>query len=1013
MVELTIEQKRAIAMANARLRLQQSAPQEPELTGYIDPATPAPEDVRGPSGVPGGAQPEGFVGRTTAEPEPLGPMKSLQYGLQKVGSGAAALAGAPVDVVTGAQNTLVGVNNLFADNPIPYVENPVGGSQWIKDTVSEFLPTIDESQVPFNQRVVGSAVDFGTQAAVTGGGAALRAPAAMARAGKSGFGAAGSGATQVLDNYARPYANNPGRTLAGDVAAGAGSGATIEAYDDSAPRDWVSTILGDTVADSLGTVLAGIVGGVGGAGALSLGEGLGTAAVDTVRKPLGMLKSEYQIGGDEPYIPSRRDMETAAAMQQAQAYDKDAALRRLEENNAALDAAGIPADSRPTPGAMSRDTGLIRGENRSRTADERFGTEMIERDKRVRTAAGDKVRSVAPAGSDGRQFTDFADAEVNRRISQAEEVAAQDDAMIRAMSEDMRARSEAQKPAPQDVPVLAAIDEMPQASGRLQEAFKSERVGARNIKNSKFAPLENVPVDAQPLYDAVEAIGKRGPLSLGELPPEIVRSVRDLAEIDPDTGDIIGFKPITFGKVLGLRNVISDEIRAAGKLTVTDNKGLATSQPRLELLKQLRDAIDEYEDMLPPEYADAIAEARRYYGEEYAPRFKEGRAGEVTKGLVRDPSNQRPEDFAGKFLGGNKGSDVESLDRAIRLKDMPERAADARKWVIGKLGESGVVDQQTKLLRPDTLRNFAMRNREVISRVPGMQKEIDDMLAQATQGEEMTGRIRDDLDAIAAARTAAERDTGTQLRARTRGVEKSPIGRAAGKNPVNAVDTVFSSGDPEKAMEQLVLDTGPDEKAKAGLKAAVRDWLLSETTNSATQLTADGSRPVSRAKIGNMFFENEKALAKVFDEDEMNALRIANNIEDMEANRTLQSTSGSATAERAGMFNLSRKAENALEAYLKLRYGALKGGGVMRSLRIAAQSLPDGANGVQRILDQAKKDPELAMHLLKMDVSKINTPDWNAKLNRLLSVAAGTREAVSDEGDEVLTVDLTPKDVKK
>jgi hypothetical protein len=985
------------------------------LQKRFGPQATAPEDVRGPSGIPGGAQPEGFVGRTTAEPERLGLAKSFGYGLQKVGEGTAAVAGTPVDITTGGLNALIGLGNLFADSPAPYIENPVGGSRSIMDAAGSIFPTIDESQVPSKQRMAGAAVDFGTQAALTGGGLALRAPAAMERAAQTGFGAGGSGTTKAIDTYARPYANNPGRTLAGDVAAGAGSGAAIEVYDQSGAQDAVASVFGETVAQTLGPMLAGIAGGVGGAGALSVTQGAGQAGVDRVRKSFGGLKSDYQIGGvngEQPYTPTIREMQTAAADAQARAYNKDAAVRNLTANDTMLAEAGIPADSRPTPGAMSRDTGLIQYENSLRTSDPKLGTEMIERDKRVRTAVGDKVRSTAPAGAEGRDFTDFADAEVNRRIAQAEEAAAQDDAMVGTLAQEMEARAKAQQPAPQDVPVKAAMADMAPASGRLQEAFKGERLAARDVKNEKFAPLEDVPVDAQPLYEAVDAIERTGPLTFGRLPSEITSEIRNLAEWSDDGKEIVGFKPITFGKVLGLRNLISEEIRAAGKLTVTDNKGLATSQPRIELLKQLRDAVDEYEDMLPPEYADQIAEARRYYGEEYAPRFKEGAAGKATRGLVTDPMNQRPEDFAGKFLGSNKGSDVESLDRAIRLQDMPERAADARTWLTGKLGEEGVVDEKTKILRPDVLRNFATRNREVISRVPGMQDEIDKMLAQATQGQVMTGRIADDLKAVSAARSTAEKETGAQLRARTRAVEKSPIGRVVGNDPLNAVHTVFSSGDAERAMEKLVLDTGPDKNARAGLKKSVSDWLMSSTTNSGKHLTADDNRPISGAKIENMFFENEKTLAKVFDEPEMNALRIANNMMKMEANRNLQATSGSPTAERGWRSMLDGKAQNMLEAGLKLRYGVLKGGGIMRSIRLAAQSLPDGNNGVDRILRQMQSDPELAKHLLTMDVSKINTPDWNAKLNRILSAFAGVREAVSSD-EEVLTIDLTPDDVKK
>jgi hypothetical protein len=978
-------------------------------------AQPAPEDVRGPSGIPGGAQPEGFVGRTTAEPERLGLAKSFGYGLQKVGEGAAAVAGTPVDITTGGLNALIGLGNLFADSPAPYIENPVGGSRSIMDAASSIFPTIDESQVPSKQRMVGEAVDFGTQAALTGGGLALRAPAAMERAAQTGFGAGGSGTTKAIDTYARPYANNPVRTLAGDTAAGAGSGAAIEVYDQSGAQDAVASVFGETVAQTLGPMLAGIAGGAGGAGALSVTQGVGQAGVDMVRKPFGGLKSDYQIGGvngEQPHTPTIREMQTAAADAQARAYNKDAAVRNLTANDTMLAEAGIPADSRPTPGAMSRDTGLIQYENSLRTSDPKLGTEMIERDKRVRTAVGDKVRSTAPAGAEGRDFTDFADAEVNRRIAQAEEAAAQDDAMVGTLAQEMEARAKAQQPAPQDVPVKAAMADMDPASRRIDEAFRTNYREARDTKNALYndPAMVNAPVDAQELYDAVESIqaASSGPLSIGGgLPGEIVERVRSLVVArNEDTGAPEAFRDITYGDVQDLRAAVSEQIQMATQGSAT---GASGSGPRVQALRNLREVLDGFPDQLADAGNEAARAAIDNYAQNYRPRFREGQAGNLARDITRDPTGTkvRPEDTAGKFLGSNKGSDVESLNRAV-----PNNAADARTWLTGKLGESGVVDEKTGILRPDTLRNFATKNREVIARVPGMKDEIDKMLAQATQGQVMTGRIADDLKAISAARSTAEKETAAQLRARTRAVEKSPIGRVVGNDPLNAVHTVFSSGDAERAMEKLVLDTGPDKNARAGLKKSVSDWLMSSTTNSGKHLTADDNRPISGAKIENVFFENEKALAKVFDEKEMNALRIANNMMKMEANRNLQATSGSPTAERGWRSMLDDKAQNVLEAGLKLRYGMLKGGGIMRSLRQAAQSLPDGNDGVDRILRQMQSDPELAKHLLTMDVSKINTPDWNAKLNRILSAFAGVREAVSSD-EEVLTIDLTPDDVKK
>jgi hypothetical protein len=873
----------------------------------------------------------------SAGPAGLGPLQSMQYGLQKVGAGVADVLGAPVDLVAApvfnagiyGMNTL-GRNVLPGYEQVSFIENPIGGSQSIRDLASSFFPTIDDAQVPDKQQIAGEAVRFGSQA--LGPGGVLASSANKAR--EVGSMVQKSPVAQsIVDNFTRgmtqPYVANAGRTLGGDVVAAGGAGAAVEGYDQYAPESVQDTL------GPLGPLLAALFGGTGAAVTKAGVEGAVSGGMNAGRSLTG-TNYDPNIPMDETtgYRPTRSELDQAAMIAQGQASNPALAARTIEDEAAALRAIE-PRVAIPTSGALSGDVGLNLYENTKRVAD---AAPFIQRTQAVNTGANELIGRSAPPDAEPRALTDFAETATDQK----------------------RQQIEANAPAPQDVPVKAAMADMAPASGRLQGAFKQEDLANKAEKNANFAPLKDVPVPAQPLRDSLDSIMADRTVIGGEIPAGIVNYVKGL----PDD--------ITFGEILGLRNQVSEEIGAAFRSTAPGADGLASSGPRIQRLKQLRSALDDYENMLPPENADQLATAQGFYKNERVPRFKEGEAGKFLKDSIRDP-NQRPEDFAGRFLGKNKGSDVESLNRAVPLgtNEAPSAAAvDARTWLIGKLGESGVVDDKTKILRPDVLRSFATKNREVISRVPGMQDEIDKMLAQATEGREMTGKIAAEL----------------------RKVEQSTMAQMRGKNPENAVAGVFNSGDPERAIDELILEIGPDKKARDGLKGAVRDWLIDKTSTTAVEKTVDGERPTSFAQLENLFNKHEKTLAKVYSPDEMNALRDAHRLLKPMNNLRNRGTTGSDTPEK-GMMGWK-----VLEAGLKARYGVLKGGGLLRTIRIAAETLPNSRAGIDGLTKQMFFDPDLAVFLLRREV-KPDSPEWNAKLQRLIGFGAAARESTAPEGD--------------
>ena len=197
----------------------QSAQPKARLVPVGEPADPPveswkavpPEDVRGPTGVPGGTQPV----QPPAGPVP-GPFDYLERGTASVGRGLADVAGAPVDLTTLGLNAAMGIGDMLGvDNP-PYIQKPFMGSDWIADKANSAYESLGGSITPDEQvapiiRVINDATRFGTGALVGGSGmaAAARTP------GRSG----------VVEALSKPYEQNAPRTIVGDTAAGAGSGA--------------------------------------------------------------------------------------------------------------------------------------------------------------------------------------------------------------------------------------------------------------------------------------------------------------------------------------------------------------------------------------------------------------------------------------------------------------------------------------------------------------------------------------------------------------------------------------------------------------------------------------------------------------------------------------------------------------------------------------------------------------------------------------------------------------------
>lgn len=277
-------------------------------------------------------------------------------------------------------------------------------------------------------------------------------------------------------------------------------------------------------------------------------------------------------------------------------------------------------------------------------------------------------------------------------------------------------------------------------------------------------------------------------------------------------------------------------------------------------------------------------------------------------------------------------------------------------------------------MRPDALRRWRNKWGASLDVVPGFREEVEALLRNSEADSFQLSRL-------AANVRAAEGRLDDVVR------NRGALGLVLDKDPINAVASVFNAGDPEEAMREIVQAVGTNKRARDGLKSSVVDYLMDSTTGPGLPATADKSRPIDFGKLENLFSRHEKTLAAVYGPEEMNALRQAHKL--LSPGEALKRP-GSGAKYESGK---SEQAWRLLEGGLKAKFGVLKGGGVLRTIRIFAASLPRNDDAVNDILVRLHFDPELAVHLLGRQVDP-NSPQWNAKLNKLLAAATGARDSV-------------------
>ena len=341
-----------------------------------------------------------------------------------------------------------------------------------------------------------------------------------------------------------------------------------------------------------------------------------------------------------------------------------------------------------------------------------------------------------------------------------------------------------------------------------------------------------------------------------------------------------------------------------------------------------------------------------------------------------------PTETAGRFLKpGITGEEVAADLRRI-LEKSPSRAegvAAARDYVLSDMAK--VVGADGKI-SPYKLRAWIANRSGMFKAFPEIRAEADQTLRDVVNNRQATTQLQKDLQAATEARKATERE-----------IQSSALSLVLDADPVVAIRNIFKARDPQMAMRDIVkrVKAGGGD-AGLGLRKAVADYLEQTLTKTNVNSTSEGVRNTSLAELENAFARSDKVLAEIYGPAEMNALQQARRAVTDLARKGVTASAGSPTAE---MFSgLKRVAE----IILKTTHGGLRGGNIFRNLKLAMQTIP-GLNDtakIERIIERALFDPELAKHLLTTPVAQRERTLWNRKLMQLVAL----EETASEDSKE-------------
>lgn len=905
-----------------------------------------------------------------SEPPALGPQddgagRSLMIGAQGVGRGLADLVGGIPDLVNLPINAAIGGANALFDTEIPTLPSASESLADLFGSASSALglPVVQPEDMSFKEKLAHGTSRYATSFGVGG---------ALPQLGRS-VGLVNE-ATPVLGRMLPARDASPVATAVDDVAMGAGAGLTATAVDEAIPDDANPVVKG--LADTAATIL----GAVGGRAAVGTGRTAGALAKDGYQR---LTKGPAQFADPATgFSPTNSSLDKAADIAQTAAIDPARAARTIGDVAADRRQVGDPI---PTAGIASGDEGLIALENGMRIG---HSAPFTHNDQLVKTAAARQLHDLMPAEAAdlprenlvtySRQATDAAGKMIDERRTAAR-------APVRAAEQavdETGARLDQAKAAQGEIvaPVAAARGMEGQASAQLDKAVVDDTLRPMTkAKNEAFDAIDPDGTLEFPKGRELGEVAKQIQEDVSGLVPEnmavpgeFTRKLTDLAEGNiTSTKDVQALRP-------HLKR-LQEQARQSGNFSLADNLG------------RLRSVINEgFEDLEP--VSPAAAKASKIYKDDFAPRFAEGKGGQLRDAINKDDlarSKTPPTATAERFVFKGAGSKeaAADLDRILKGSSSEKAGREAvRDYLTASLARAVNPDGKANAA---LVRKWMQDHKDVLDQFPEVGNEFRtfqrSLMANKDETATLTKALQEKTAALRGAKeTAAEAE---------RRIGNDALSILVDREPVKAVAEVFTSKDPEKAFKSINEQLKGNKAATKAWQASIVDYLEQKITTSQRSTLTDDDY-LSFAKAHNFFKKNTHVLAAAFDDPlKMNALqRIHKQLEPL-ARLGLRATVKSDTAE-----NLD-KIQKPLEAVMRWKYGHLRAGGIMKSIRLTIQTIPglSEKEAVNRLVFRMQFEPELAQHLLSRPTAKPAVAKWDKKLKAMLVGASASREMAGEE----------------
>ena len=871
---------------------------------------------------------------------------------QAVGRGAADLAGGVGDISTMVGTGINQLANMtgvpkaiFGRDLGPFTAAEPIGSDSIANSFSSAAESMGypiqdpETLDPSSKRVY-DMTRFASGAGMGGATAAARAGKATSTIGKA---------------ITEPYIEKPVRQIVQDTVAGAGAGLGVNTAQEVSPDSPIAQI----------------------AGAL-LGGGAASSGFNTATAPGRGVYNSSNVELPDGSFAKRKDVDSSSVVMRNVSSNPEEASRKIKASIADSNEGNLP---KLTSGIASDDIGLGYAERQARVRD---AVPFAEKDQAVRTGVSDSVSDLVDPDADitvpqtmARQSKESqlatarqGSAEALEKVGEAE----QRGVNLERDTEALVAPTKGQRG--KESVASEALDV--ETSGALAERTKIKNEGFEAAAGDKL-------VSAKPLADSVnkvEAEVNRLSLQGSGLPEGFVNRVRDLMK-EPDTGltdpsgrslDVSG--QMNVKDVAKIRGEIGDAISGARR---------AKNYEMADNLTVLKDDINKMIADIP-EFDDA----QKYYKDDYAPFFAQGKGKQWRDNKYKSEKGMGGDDPANtaKFFLESTPNAAKDLKKIVDIAPDPKAAeAAVEKYLAAdlahRLGEGA---------SPQVIANWIGDRTDQLDQFPEIKKKFENLQVKAGSKQLEGDSLKIEIKQLSNEFKRAEKNIGETERRINRGT----LGALINKDPDKYIKSILGGDDSLQKLDEVLKLVGGNERGKKGLKRAVTEHLLDVVTGTNVKLTDGEGGPISPSKMANYLKGHDKNLAKVYNPSEMNVLQRARRMLSAQGNLERRGiASGSDTAEKTAAKNLG----TALETALRVKYGVLKAGGLMKTVRGAATLLPDShMSRVDRLVSQAMLDPELAVHLLDAKPLTVGKTPWNNKLHGLLGVAAGGRE-VSDEDD--------------